>query len=310
MTTAKELIRSRVDFQEESHTYTLDGKQLSGITGIIHRYICPEKYKGIPQRTLDAAAERGHDIHSQVQMIISGFGFAKPHPCVSDFMQWAADNNIGFIASEYLVSDEHHFASAIDIIDSDLNLYDIKTTSTLDREYLSWQLSIYAHLFELQNPTLKVRELYGAHLRNGKARVIRVNRIDDAIIADLLSAAADNLPWANPLEKLDDTRMRDQSAELARLAEVEEAIADIERKAQSYAEEREKLRAGLLDIMLARGLKTYKTDRLTLTAKEATTRATLDSTAIKRDLPEVYERYVKQSPVKASLTIKIKTIKL
>ena len=59
-----------VEFDELAHTYTLNGKQLSGITGIIKNYLFPDMYKGVHERTLEAAAERGSSVHSQVQMII------------------------------------------------------------------------------------------------------------------------------------------------------------------------------------------------------------------------------------------------
>ena len=293
-----------VEFDELAHTYTLDGKQLSGITGIIKDYLFPDMYKGVHERTLEAAAERGSSVHSQVQMIINGFPLARTDRSVEAFFDKMQGTE--FIASEYLVSDLHHFASSIDIIDSRLNLYDIKTTDKLNREYLSWQLSIYAYLFELQNPTLKAGALYGCHLRDGKANVIQVERINSEIIADFLCAAADNLPWANPLERIDDTLLKDQATQLARLAEIEDYLADFKARAKAMEDEKAKLTEGLLDIMEQRNVKTYKTDRLTLTRIDAHTSPKFDSTTFKRDYPQMYERYVKESNVKRSLRIAIK----
>ena len=293
-----------VEFDELAHTYTLDGKQLSGITGIIKDYLFPDMYKGVHERTLEAAAERGSSVHSQVQMIINGFPPARTDRSVEAFFDKMQGTE--FIASEYLVSDLHHFASSIDIIDSRLNLYDIKTTDKLNREYLSWQLSIYAYLFELQNPTLKAGALYGCHLRDGKATLIQVERINSEIIADFLCAAADNLPWANPLERIDDTLLKDQATQLARLAEIEDYLADFKARAKAMEDEKAKLTEGLLDIMEQRNVKTYKTDRLTLTRIDAHTSPKFDSTTFKRDYPQMYERYVKESNVKRSLRIAIK----
>ena len=293
-----------VEFDELAHTYTLNGKQLSGITGIIKDYLFPDMYKGVHERTLEAAAERGSSVHSQVQMIINGFPPVRTDRSVDAFFDKMQGTE--FIASEYLVSDLHHFASSIDIIDSHLNLYDIKTTDKLNREYLSWQLSIYAYLFELQNPTLKAGALYGCHLRDGKANVIQVERIDSAIIADFLCAAADNLPWANPLERIDDTLLKDQATQLARLAEIEDYLADFKARAKAMEDEKAQLTEGLLDIMEQRNVKTYKTDRLTLTRVDAHTSPKFDSTTFKKDYPQMYERYVKESNVKRSLRIAIK----
>ena len=298
------LTKCPVEFDELAHTYTLDGKQLSGITGIIKDYLFPDMYKGVHERTLEAAAERGSSVHSQVQMIINGFPPARTDRSVEAFFDKMQGTE--FIASEYLVSDLHHFASSIDIVDSRLNLYDIKTTDKLNREYLSWQLSIYAYLFELQNPTLKAGALYGCHLRDGKANVIQVERINSEIIADFLCAAADNLPWSNPLERIDDTLLKDQATQLARLAEIEDYLADFKARAKAMEDEKAKLTEGLLDIMEQRNVKTYKTDRLTLTRVDAHTSPKFDSTTFKRDYPQMYERYVKESNVKRSLRIAIK----
>ena len=298
------LTKCPVEFDELAHTYTLDGKQLSGITGIIKDYLFPDMYKGVHERTLEAAAERGSSVHSQVQMIINGFPPARTDRSVEAFFDKMQGTE--FIASEYLVSDLHHFASSIDIVDSQLNLYDIKTTDKLNREYLSWQLSIYAYLFELQNPTLKAGALYGCHLRDGKANVIQVERINSEIIADFLCAAADNQPWANPLERIDDTLLKDQATQLARLAEIEDYLADFKARAKAMEDEKAKLTEGLLDIMEQRNVKTYKTDRLTLTRVDAHTSPKFDSTTFKRDYPQMYERYVKESNVKRSLRIAIK----
>ena len=298
------LTKCPVEFDELAHTYTLDGKQLSGITGIIKDYLFPDMYKGVHERTLEAAAERGSSVHSQVQMIINGFPPARTDRSVEAFFDKMQGTE--FIASEYLVSDLHHFASSIDIVDSRLNLYDIKTTDKLNREYLSWQLSIYAYLFELQNPDLKAGALYGCHLRDGKANVIQVERINSEIIADFLCAAADNLPWSNPLERIDDTLLKDQATQLARLAEIEDYLADFKARAKAMEDEKAKLTEGLLDIMEQRNVKTYKTDRLTLTRIDAHTSPKFDSTTFKKDYPQMYERYVKESNVKRSLRIAIK----
>ena len=89
------------------------------------------------------------------------------------------ENNLTPLVNEYLVSDAMSYASSIDIIFDDLTLADIKTTSRLDMEYLSWQLSIYAHLFEMQNPGLKVPRLLAIWLpkpRYGRSMLVDVQR--------------------------------------------------------------------------------------------------------------------------------------
>ena len=43
-----ELNPSGVIFNEELHEYWLDGKQLSGITDVLHRQLYPNEFDGIP----------------------------------------------------------------------------------------------------------------------------------------------------------------------------------------------------------------------------------------------------------------------
>ena len=59
---------SRVDYDPVSHTYTLDGKQLSGITGVIKDKLFPDYYKDVPEDVLNKAAERGHRIHTAIEL--------------------------------------------------------------------------------------------------------------------------------------------------------------------------------------------------------------------------------------------------
>lgn len=304
MVSSKELAVSPVIFDEIPHTYTLGDKQLSGITGLIHKYVFPDKYKGIPERVLNAAAERGHLIHSQVQMIVLGFGSDEQAPSVRDFFKWADKEGIKFIASEYLVSDEKSVATAIDILDSELNLYDIKTTDKLDTEYLSWQLSTCAFLFEMQNPTLKVKELYGVHLRDGKSRVVRVNRIDDAIIADFLDAAVNGLPWTNPLKPVFTDIMN--AKDVAAMVAIESQITAFEKNLAELKEKEETMKKGLLELMLRTGTNKWVSPngKLTLSVRNGSVRSTFDSKRFEQDYPELYEDYKKQTLVNPSLIIK------
>ena len=65
--------------------------------------------------------------------------------------------NAGYdaLANEYTVSDEEYFASNIDCVwekEGEISLADIKTTYRIDKESLSWQLSIYAYLLRGRIP--------------------------------------------------------------------------------------------------------------------------------------------------------------
>ena len=52
-------------------------------------------------------------------------------------------------------------------------LADIKTTSTLDKEYLGYQLNLYKLGVE-QSYDYKIDSLYGIHLRDGKRKMVKI----------------------------------------------------------------------------------------------------------------------------------------
>lgn len=178
MSKADVLVKSSVIFDELSHTYNYMGCQLSGITSLLHRTLFADKYTGISPEVLAKAAEYGHNIHEQIE-IVDSLGVESDNPSVIDYCRMKKENNLVPLVNEYLVSDEIAYASSIDIVFDDYTLADIKTTSRLDMEYLSWQLSIYAWLFEMQNPGLKVPRLLAIWLpkpRYGKSTLVEVPR--------------------------------------------------------------------------------------------------------------------------------------
>ena len=302
--TNENLNQCPVHFDELAHTYTTaEGRQLSGITWILDKYISPDKYATTPEAVLSAAAERGHRIHSQVQLIVEGFTPAHTEPEVTDFF----DKMIGteFIAAEYLVSDLQNFASAVDIIDSELNFYDIKTTAKLDVEYLRWQLSIYAYFFERQNPTLKVNELRAVWLRDAECkRVIRVDRVPDELVIDLLCAARDGLEWSNPYVNYDAIELHQQ--DLQRVAQLETTIAEMELKLKKAKADRDTLVDGLKPIFRKANVKTFDTGRVRFTYVPESEAVVLDSARLKAEQPETFERYSKIQKRKDSMRITVK----
>lgn len=54
-----QLKQSGVVFNPEDHTYFLDGKELSGITGMLERQLFPGTYDGIPEAIVRQAAGYG-----------------------------------------------------------------------------------------------------------------------------------------------------------------------------------------------------------------------------------------------------------
>lgn len=299
----KKLVNCGVLFDAKTHTYQLDGRLLRGVTPILHKYICPDKYQDIPKHVLEKAAARGTEIHNMVEAIVEGFKPSEPTPEQQAFVDCAGAQN--WTTTEYLVTDCKNFASAIDIVGTDTDdqdsaiLADIKTTAVLDVLYLRWQLSIYAYLFERQTG-IKVAKLYAIHLRDDKGKLVEIERIDDAIVEGLLEAAATDAEWVNPLKE-----WQPSEADVAKLKVLEKQYQTLQEQTEKIKAERDKMAAEIMAEMERRSYQKIAVGGLSFTLKAGYTKKTVDAERLKKEQPEIYASYTKTSETKSSFTIKI-----
>lgn len=296
-----ELNPSNVVFTPEDHRYFLNGKELSGITGLIKSQLFADKYANIPQFVLDRAAERGTIIHESIELYDAGFEPKESTPELNSYKRIKADNGLKTLANEYIVSDNKHFASSIDLVftngGKNIILADIKTTSVLDKEYVRWQLSIYAYLFELQNPDLKVSKLYALWLRGDKSEFVEVERIDTEIVKELLQCEVEGKQFVNPLAKTEQTVP-------AEIKNAEMAVYTIITQIKELDARKKELSKGLLKLMQDNDVKSYKGEHITLSRKAAYTKKSLDNKKLEDEYPEVYAACLKTTDYPESLQIK------
>ncbi len=292
---------SGVSFDAEAHRYFLNGNELQGITGLLHKHIFPDQYKDIPQFVLDRAAERGTMVHESIELLDAGFEPAESTPELENYKRIKAENGLSTVANEYLVTDNEHFASGIDLVLSDkednIILADIKTTSVLNKEYVCWQLSIYSYLFELQNPELKVSKLYALWLCGDKSEFAEVERIDTAIVKDLLQCEVEGRQFVNPLAKAD-------AKVPAEIKNAEMAVYTLVIQIKELTEKKKQLSEGLLKLMQDNDVKSYKGEYITLSRKAAYTKKSIDSKKLEDEYPEIYTACIKETKYPETLQIK------
>lgn len=298
-----ELIKSQVIFNQEAHTYTLNGVQLQGITRMIERQLFPKKYENVPQFILDRAAERGSFVH-EVCELVDDLGVSHASPEAKNYQKLKEENNLVYEVSEYLVSDNEHFASCIDKVyresEIEFSLGDIKTTYKLDNEYVRWQLSIYAYLFELQNPWAKVKRIFAIWLRGEIAELVEEERIPSDIIVNLLSAEISGLQFVNPYAlPISDNTL---PVEYQRM---EHSIIEINEQEKYWKEQKKQLMDGVMKEMVKSGVYSWKGNNISFTRKKDSIRKTFDKEAFERDYPGVYDKYLIDTPVSGSITLKV-----
>lgn len=292
------LNQSPVIFNELDHTYTLDDKSLNGVTSILNRQLFADKYSGISDEVLNKAAEYGKGVHESIELYDS-LGIGEDEEAVKSYIKLCQKEGLTRLDNEYLISDNDYVASSIDVVFDDCSLADIKTTSHLDEEYVSWQLSIYAYLFEKQNPDLQANRLLAIWLpkpRYGKPRIVEVPRKPVSEVIRLIEADKAGQQYVPSVAA---------STEITIANDVVQEVIRIERDLKELKDKQTELREGLLKQMQDHNIKSFKTDGLSLTRKLATTKTSLDSKMLQEKYPEIYNECLKTSEVKESLLIKI-----
>lgn len=303
MTTEIKLKQSKVVFDEMNHTYHLGKKQLSGITGTLIKRAFPDTYKDIPEAVLAKAAERGGMIHNTFEMFCTAYNcnlneYPSQIPELRDFSDMLYSYGLHHVASEYLVTDNKYFASAIDGIfaDDEGNIYltDYKTTSTLHYDNVSLQLSIYARWFEQMNPKLKVKELVCMWFKNGQSKFQPLPRVSDEKIDELITAYLDN----------DDTYKYEVEIP-EQFSALEQEYRLLTARIDTLKLRQDAIKEQLMHMMEANKQKSIKTSFASYAYVAASTSQRFDTKLFKDTEPDHYEHYLKEVETKPSIRIKL-----
>lgn len=296
-----ELVKSRVIFDEEAHTYEINGngysQMLSGITPIVDWVYRP--YEGVNKTFLTNAARRGTGIHQLCQMADEGF----PNNTyeVQEYLRIKDEYDLHTLESEWLVDDGSRIASAIDKVFEDGSIADIKTTAALHMDCVTLQLSIYAYLLELMNEGFKVPNLYVIWLpqpRYGKPKLVQVKRISCETcekVIDMYFACGD----AEQAKQMILADVFKEYAELEReLAETEIQLKELERREKELKEK-------LMLEMINRKDDKYTGVYLKASIVPASVKTTFDSKALKEAMPDVWAKYKRETATSQSIRITI-----
>lgn len=295
-----------VKYDPITHTYTnAEGLELSGITSIIKQFICPNIYAEVPAEVLESARVRGTKLHSLLELYANGtFAVVAEEDAeiIDNFNAMAlALEDYECIASEYVVSNNELTASPIDLLaldyEGNLTIIDLKTSHSLNVDFVTWQLNFYRYFLELQTG-LKTNNLQALHVTGGKAKFVKVQLIANEHLDYMLSCAYNFAEFENPLKVEED--------KVAKLESIYRAKKTLEEQIKALEVEEEQVKAEVIAEMKANAVKTYESETIRVTYKSASTRSTFDSKKFAEAEPEIYKNYLKITETKESLTIKLK----
>ena len=296
----------RVIFRESDHTYWLGDKKLISVTQLLKKHGLATNYSGVSEEVLEKAANKGTLIHKEIEDYIKtgAVGFTSE---LSDYIDITAE--LGFKAedSEIILpageipedkADEYFYAGTADLIGKISDGYvlaDLKTTAKVDKRAYAWQLALYERLCGV-----KFDKLYIFHLgKNSKA--IPIERVSDEEVDRLLECERNGEIYSEPgLIVANELLARAQEAELE-LKRADEAKKEAEATAKEY-------RQKLYEAMKQQNLSSFETaDKSMLITRVAeTTKISIDSAKLKKELPEIAEKYSKTSTVSGYVKITIR----
>lgn len=177
-----------LEYDDDTHTYLVDGLIVPSVTQILQIKFS-SKYNFVKRDVLQAAAERGTAIHKAVENYCKdGIPTCQE---AKNFRWLKYQYNFSVLENETPIiifkNDMPVAAGRLDLvldIDGETAIADIKTTSTLDKEYLAYQLNLY-RLGYTQSYGIQVHELYGVHLRENIRKIHRIP-VNDRIAYSIL----------------------------------------------------------------------------------------------------------------------------
>lgn len=306
------LNNSGVEYIDSTHQYFYKGREITGITGLLHSLVFPEMYKGVDEETLRHAADKGTVIHEQVELVAS-LGVAPTLDSVKAFVELI--NNLGYeiVGSEYVMMIGEDHASAADLVmhkagtpDGEVEIWDIKGTYSVNKAYVRWQNSMYKYGFEKLNPHLKVTRICCMWLRDDAKRGTICKLID----------LGEPRPYSDVEElfrcEKEGRLFDDENKTPLYIADNEVALLDIQERIARLQEQEKELKAAIFEGMVNSNETTIRTANCTYSVKAETKRISLDTKAFDADDEETYEALLKKYPkvtmVKPSLSITKKKV--
>lgn len=243
------------------------------------------------------------------------------------------------LANELTVSDNDKWASQIDnvwryIKTGGIWLVDTKTNNLEQyplcgyfipdyfsdrtealKEYLSWQLSIYAYLFEMENPGIKVEGLACNWLRKDVDDFWLIDRKPDALVKELLSTDYIFLSDNEQAYFHHDLKVFGIGVDIPIKKEemlpivAQDVVGYVSNLLRTYKEAETKLdeaKKALRKAMEEHNVKSYDFGSFGATIAADSKSNSFDSKRFKADHPELYKQYVTEKTKKGGLTLKIK----
>lgn len=180
-----------LEYDDDTHTYIVDGVIVPSVTQVL-KVKFGGMYNSVAPEVLKKAGERGTAVHKSIEdYCTKGIDLGTTEVRHFRFLKSYYDlkpvkNEIPIIVCK---DDIPVTAGRLDMIidkGDDRAVADIKTTSTLNKEYLAYQLNLYRIGVLQCYPYLgDITKLYGIHIREDKRKLVEIP-VNEGIAWDII----------------------------------------------------------------------------------------------------------------------------
>jgi hypothetical protein len=180
-----------LEYDDDSHTYLVDGVIVPSVTQVL-KVKFGGIYESVAPEVLKRAGERGTAIHKSIEDYctrgidlgtkeVRHFRFLKTYYDLKHIL-----NEIPIIVCRDGVPVTAGRLDMVVDVGEDRAIADIKTTSTLNKEYLAYQLNLYRlGVLQCYKELGDISKLYGIHIREDKRKLVEIP-INEGIAWDII----------------------------------------------------------------------------------------------------------------------------
>ena len=308
----------KINYDETTHTYTNaeTNETLISVTQLLEKHGLAPNYNFMKQNEilkekLEQKANYGKLIHEEIENFVNN-GEDGWTPELDSFKQLCEKENIKPIHCEKKVA-YGSVAGTLDLL-CDINgkryVIDIKTTSTLHRNTVAWQTSLYAYLdakSQIENKENSnsmydfFMDIGAIHFDNGEAKLVLLEKIPLENIVKLLQCEEDGVFYHDTYSLLP---VGDEEL----IIECEKQIVELQKQIKFMQTQTVFIRDQLMYAVERSGVNHHELGggQLLITYVPKGEKKTLDIEKLKEEQPEIYEKYLKTTKVKEQLRIKLR----
>lgn len=257
-----------LEFNETNHTYTFNGKVLISTTQLMRKHNLSPNYDMVNPEVLQAKAKKGTLIHKEIENFIkeNQLGFTDE---LYEFQKYVKAHNLTSIKSETMVCNDI-VAGTIDLMFMENDrpiIADIKTTSVVHKEAVSWQLSIYRYLY-LSYVDGNIVPVEESEYNDVVGQVFHFNKEGELNVEEIPLKPYSDIERLFNCERLGmqfTLEIDEAENSLQNVVHLEKIINELNEKVEFAKKQQEEFKKTLMEAMENRKLSTFERDGIKIT---------------------------------------------